>query len=382
MFEVNQGLLERVFMIEGQFGDVLTSSLGEAVASYTIPQNGNRKTRLAYITSPRELEKEGVGSDDRITPTLEFLANQIKAGNRYVSGIEIVAVVVDDNGQASPGSGQRSAAFEYLRSFCEQNGIAFHIEESKPWRSIKGDPDAKGEAKRAYEQRLLNLMRKNGVDVILSDSYVVMFGETMLDSRNGYGGLMVNIHPGIVGEVPGVHPTRDALVRARMFTSDPDERSAISAQLRETMAGMIELRQNGQMGSLNNILGEMGVPFTLGDEMVAIPRVPNIFRATTGASLHVVNEVRDRGRPILVSTGTPILERHTEQGLRVDNYPTKNNTTLRGLGMFAREQRTRDLISENRVRNRNFSRELPFRAELPQPTQRSNARAPAPRLLR
>ncbi|MFH1470875.1 MAG: hypothetical protein ABIF01_03955 [Candidatus Micrarchaeota archaeon] len=342
------------------FGEVLTSSVHEVTARTedTSQRRDPGTIRLAYITSPRELEKEGAGSSPLITPTLEYLQRAILAGNKYISRIEIAAVVVDDSGRASQDA-EPSRAFTFLKNLCEQNGITLHVEESAPWRSIRGDPVTKANAKLAYEERILDFMRTNKIDIILSDSYTILFDRVMLDQQNGYRGLLLNVHPGVNKEVPGLYPTRDALSRANMFAHDQTERDGVRAQLEDPTKQMLELRRNGNVPSLVNIFTEMKLPYTIGEDTVTIPRAPNIFRATTGACLHLVNEILDGGRPILGSTGTPIREGTTEQELRIDNYTTKNNVVLRGLGMFIRERETQNLILENRVRNANFSQSMP-----------------------
>lgn len=190
----------------------------------------NNTIRIAYVTSPRELFGEGVATDSRITPTLEFLQRKILEGNPALSNVEIAAVVVDDSGGefCRKHLAEATPTFNYLRGFCRQQGITFEVIESAGWRGIRGNPQAKHAAKLEYEERMLSFMRQNNIDVIVSDSYVVLFNSVMLDGRTGYRGLIMNLHPGIATEVPGITPTRDALARRNFFTDDISERKAIS----------------------------------------------------------------------------------------------------------------------------------------------------------
>lgn len=321
--------------------------------------------RIAYVTSPREIATEGVGTDPRITPTLEYLQREIAAGNPLVKNVVIAAVLVDDNGTARcrHENENPSEAFEYLRAFCEQHGMAFRMEESKPWRQIpsKIEQDgvnvpnpAKHEEKAQYEKRMLAFMRENNIDVILSDSYTVLFDSVMLDQKHGYNGLIINIHPGIASEVPGVTPTKDAFARSNLFTHyGADKHEAFSA----LAAGKdLWLRRNGHDSTIERVFGRMGADYSFDGEHVLIPcDQRNVARAVTGATLHVVDEFIDHGRTITFSSGTPIRKGDDVKSLRVRNYPTKNNVAVRGLGLYIREAETQVLISENRLKNRAFN---------------------------
>ncbi|MEM4634036.1 MAG: hypothetical protein QW275_02680, partial [Candidatus Anstonellaceae archaeon] len=296
-------------------------------------ENPQRKIRIAYVTSPRELYSEGVGYDERIVPTLEFLHTLTKSHPLF-SNVELAAVFVDDDGKEYRKERLESETptFAYLRDFCRQNNIVFHIENSLPWRSlpkyiVQGGVQVKNpekkKAKMEYEEKMLLFMRQNQIDIILSDSYAVLFNAMMLDRSRGYFGLIVNIHPGIASEVPGIFPTKDALARAKFFTDDPQERCGIAKQLNSSQ-NELSIRRNGYDASIKNILSRMGVPFEFKESQVSIARKRNIFRATTGATLHIVDEQIDHGPIIMSSSGTPIKSSDSEQELRVRNYYTKN----------------------------------------------------------
>ncbi|MCX8198013.1 MAG: hypothetical protein N3F07_02350 [Candidatus Micrarchaeota archaeon] len=346
----------------------------------------SKKIRLAYVTSPRELHSEGVGRDARIVPTLEFL-HSLANSHPLHSSLQIAAVFVDDDGKEYQKRRleKENEAFVFLREFCRRHNIVFHVEGSSFWRSLPAHVDSpsgrimnpqKQKAKMEYEERMLSFMRQNSIDIILSDSYAVLFNSIMLDPSIGYRGLILNIHPGIASEVPGIFPTRDALARAKFFSGLRQDRHEARKQLWENRE-KISIRRNGYDSSIKNIFQRMGIPAEFKEGEVLLQSQRNIFRSTTGATLHVVDEQIDHGPTILFSSGTPILKSDTEQELRVRNYRTKNNVVMRGLALFLRQPETIRLIEENRIRNRAFSgdslpllRKPPIRQEAAQPTLR------------
>ena len=347
------------------------SPLQQRMPASEAPAQG--KVRIAYITSPRELEGEGVGYDSRVVPTLQFLLDRIRAGDRRLANAEIAAVVVDDDGTERrgrvPGSGSGSTpseTFEFLRATCEQAGINFHVEPSAGWRTMRSYLDAektienpvKHEAKMEYEMRLLHFMRENKIDVILSDSYVVIFNSVMLSDKMGYPGLIINVHPAIASEIPGITPTRDALMRATYFTgkrvgSQPKEAVRLGGRkyyvvpINEGNAGSVENVFAKLQGHGRDVAACAGSAYIASDDQF-------VARASHGATLHEVDEMIDHGPAILVSSGTPIRKGDSQHDLRIRNYATKNNTVLHGLPMFLGRERTQQLICENRVKNAAF----------------------------
>ena len=123
-------------------------------------------------------------------------------------------------------------------------------------------------------------------------------------------------------------------------------------------AATLSIRRNGHDASLKNVFDKMGVEYVMTDTHTHVKVAPNIFRQTTGATFHVVDEQVDHGPVILMSSGTPIRTGCTEHELRIDNYHTKNNTVGRGFPMFLKKQTTQELITENRMRNRAFNGEM------------------------
>ena len=320
-----------------------------------MPLTGNNggigTVRLCYVTSPRELMTEGVGYDGRITPTLVALMNAIKEGKTSVRRIEIAAVFADDDGcefrKASDGreTAAPSRTFSWLQRFCEANGIAFHVEPSKGWRSLKKGTAEKEEGKRRYESMMLSFMRENRIDVILSDSYTILFNSVMLNHQNGYGRLILNIHPGIASEVPGLTPTHDAFVKSRYFAHSAKEIGRIPG------SEYIRVNRNGYDESIMRIFGKLGITPLMDEKYVYVPAgVRDIARAATGATLHEVDELIDHGPTVHFSSGTPIRKGDHEHDLRIRNYATKNKAVVNGLSNFLSRKAPEQRIAENRSR--------------------------------
>ena len=182
--------------------------------------------RIAYITSMRELESEGVGGfipleNDTLSTLLSYRLNghAPQAGDpavshwRHLAGqtYEVVMVITDDdpldhaaNTDSTPNMRLRIAA----------TGLP-HVEiPSSGWRSIKGNKTAKDAAKAAYEQQILNTAAQYNADVILSDSYTCLFGSVALGAMKG---RILNIHPAYTRDLPGITPTADGAFRHGLF---------------------------------------------------------------------------------------------------------------------------------------------------------------------
>ena len=377
-------------MVNGHsFGRELPSAEGHqcGVAQRETAQpeaSAQRKVRIAYVTSPRELEGEGVGYDSCITPTLGALLRKIAARAPGLENAEIAAVMVDDDGterrERVPGSGAGttpSETFSYLRQECERNGMIFHIEPSIGWRRIpKNRSEEKHNAKMEFEGRILAFMRENDIDVIFSDSYVVLFNSAMLDEKTGFRGLIINVHPAIASEVPGVFPNFDALARARFFTDSADERASIIDAI-AAGAEVVAVSRGQYDGSIQRICRKQGVEIEQDGNYNYVPvRESNIGYAFTGATVHEVDELIDHGPVIALHRSTPIRVSDSVHELRARNYATKNEAASHGLSAFLARESTAQLITANRIMNRAFQGEIahaipsPVRATAP----RANAR--------
>jgi len=362
-----------------------------------------RKIRIAYVTSPRELYSEGIGIENRITPSLTHISNAMRQ-NPLLQKAEVAAVFVDDNGCEVDGRhfDVPHHAFTYLKNFCESNGIVFHVEESQEWRSLPKKVRAgngilipnqeKHERKVEYEQRMLHFMRTNNIDAILSDSYTVLFNSVMLDQTVGFPtGLIINIHPGIAPEVPGVTPNFDSAARVHFFSDDPAERQAIrEAVLRNDRVVRIK-KTDKFFGSIKRMADKMGVRYVVdtasnGVEYVYVRNEKGFFGSNTGATLHAVDEKIDHGPIIYISRDTPITyypDRPVDDAMvnevRINNYGTKNDVLIKGLAVFLHDPKVLSKISENRVKNSAYNESLSIPAQMVvavQPRSRQTFRRP------
>lgn len=181
--------------------------------------------RLAYFLSTRELAQNEPLSDTG-NPEIDAPINESHRGNlplvasmlaeqRALGGpdIRIALIVCDD--------------VELMRDFSDLN-VPLHQEPStypQEYRRLgfrKEDGETRGDfrariapitarAKAAYEQRLLDVVAAHRIDMVISDRYMRLFGETFLGE---YLGLILNSHPAILPEIPGSVPTSGALARA------------------------------------------------------------------------------------------------------------------------------------------------------------------------
>ncbi len=180
-------------------------------------QNG-RRSRVAYVTTARELESEGVGgripqSEDTLSALLSYQLNGREPGpndsarehlyHALGQTYELALIIVDDDQLSQP-----------MRSRLEASGLPIERIPSSSWRAIRGDQVAKDAAKARYEQRMLDLLRAHHIDLAISDSYTCLFGDTML---NAMGGRVVNIHPAHTRDLPGITPTADGAFRHGLF---------------------------------------------------------------------------------------------------------------------------------------------------------------------
>lgn len=182
--------------------------------------------RVAYITSIRELESEGVGSLISLyRDTLSTLLSYRRDGQAPQPGEPAshhwdhranqtyqVAVIITDDNLLTPTT--QTDPTPNTRRRIIASGLP-HVEiPSSGWSSIKGNPTAKAEAKAAYEQQILDVIAQYGVDVIVSDSYTRLFGPTALGAMSG---RILNIHPAYTKDLPGITPTMDGAFRHGLF---------------------------------------------------------------------------------------------------------------------------------------------------------------------
>lgn len=345
--------------------------------------------RIAYVTSPREIADEGVGTDRKITPTLEYLHNNLgELGRRLGVRVEIGAVFVDDDGrklkeQRPDGKKemkfleQPTEAFRWLSAFCAIRNIPMKAVESIGWRDMRIysrdsegnlylDPvktEAKHNAKVSYEQEMLAIMRQHRIDVIVSDSYMPLFNSVMLGHADktstreedaclseGFDGLIINIHPAHTHELPGTTPTADALARARIWA----ERQVSHGDI------LLKLQNEHEQKIVERTLQNNGVYFIHGKLGIYVRQdfEPELAVAMnrTGATLHYVDWGVDTGAIIHSVTDTPVFHGEPEQDLRSRNYGTsKNPLLIEGIVRYLSDERNQQRISENRVHNRSYA---------------------------
>jgi folate-dependent phosphoribosylglycinamide formyltransferase PurN len=177
---------------------------------------------------------------------------------------------------------------------------------SSDWRKIRSrnhpsNVEKKRLAKRVYENSMALLLDQLEVDILISDSYLCIFDEIML---NRYRGRIINIHPAItrVGDpdrLPGATPTRDAYTRATQGVIIIDDKHAVDIP----EGNIIEIDYENQTR-----------------KAVQVP-----INYNTGATVHVVTERVDNG-PVILDQRYDLrdkLQRITQEGIRHNNYLIK-----------------------------------------------------------
>lgn len=242
--------------------------------------------RVAYFLSTRELaDNEPLSDTDQSVneahrgnlPRLKGMLDVYnrKAGLSGMPRIEVAVIVSDD---------------DTVRRDFSDLGIPVHREPSSSFarlRKAEGESQEafrqrKAMAKTAYEQRLLGVMHEHGIDLVISDRYMRLFGTTFLGE---YLGLVLNSHPAILPDNPGATPTANALRRS----------------------------------------AEQGYSFT-------------------GNTLHIIDHGEDTGPAVMQSERTPVLPGDTTSELRARNYQNEAPNMYAGLVGYARDPAVRQLI--------------------------------------
>jgi folate-dependent phosphoribosylglycinamide formyltransferase PurN len=242
--------------------------------------------RVAYFLSTRELaDNEPLSDNDQSVNdahrgNLPALKRMLDVYNRKaeLSGsprIEICVIVCDDDAPR--------------RDFSDL-GIPLHQEPSSSFAKLRRaegeNPEAfrlrKAEAKADYENRLIGVMRQHGIDMVISDRYMRIFGPAFLAD---YLGLILNSHPAILPDNPGATPTASALRRS----------------------------------------AEQGYSWT-------------------GNTLHIIDPGEDTGPAIMQSERTPVLPGDTTSTLRARNYRNEAPNMYAGLVNYVRDPAVRQLI--------------------------------------
>lgn len=255
--------------------------------------------RIAFLTSIRD-----IGADDQVgqmVPTrdgsrymegvIERTTKESLPGGKLHGLVEVVSIITDDRLKDLVGSGYTSEPCGWAKWIFplglpsdERGNKATDLVVNIPsdFRSIpKCDASLKREAKRAFEVKVLRIMKETGATTIVSDHYMAkivhLIGEFGLYSR------VLNIHPAVTCLdspfcVRGPTPTKDVL----------------------------ELAKKQPM--------------------------------RTGATLHVVNEKFDDGPIIKWAAPTPVYASDEPRALRWRNYQlAKLPVFVEGMQKYATE---------------------------------------------
>lgn len=294
------------------------------------------RLRLAYITSVRELagdEQVGRVVVDPVTgescgyraSTIERLAPRLHdARDPLGQAFELAAVVIDDTdrelaaltGTPPPWPGDTVAPDLVLRM-------------PSSWRRLSAEPGERADdfrvrkqvAKARYEADLCAALDRRGVDVIVSDSYMVLFGAAML---RAFGGRILNVHPGVLdprhpAHTPGHTPTRDTFTRAVHGFVIVDDKRSVSPPPGEPR--MVDYDGARRMA-------------------VAVPRVP-----IAGVSVHLVTDTVDEG-PVLAGERWAFdPARITPERIRQGNYRLKDRVVSRALTAWTAAHPARPALS-------------------------------------
>lgn len=256
--------------------------------------------RIAFLTSIRD-----VGGDDRVGQMVGT-----KNGPKYMQGViecaireslrggalhdfvRVVLIITDDRPKDVEPHGYDVLPVEGKKWIfplglqCDDLGMpARWLVENMPSEfrsSPKADP-LRAEAKCEFERKVLELMRRTGAEVLISDHYMAKI-EHLINGEFGLYGRILNIHPAVTNrDCPfcfrGFSPTADALRMAR----------------------------SGRV-------------------------------TRTGATLHLVNEEFDAGPIIEWAAPTPVYASDTPEELRWRNYQlAKLPVFIRGLQKYVHE---------------------------------------------
>lgn len=284
------------------------------------------RLRLAYLTSVREIAgDEQVGREvvDAMTgerygyraSVIERLVPRLHdASDPLAQMFELAAVVIDDRDcelatimRATPPWPADAVPRELL------------LRMPSSWRALRRAPREtledfrvrKQAAKARSEADLCAALVRRGVDVIVSDSYMVLFGATMLAA---FGGRILNVHPGVLepghpAHTPGHLPTRDTYTRAvHGFVIVDDKRAVLPPP------------------------GEPHVVDYDGGRRIGVP-VPRV--ALAGVSVHLVTDTVD-GDPVLADERWTFDPTDiTPERIRHRNYALKPRVLTRALVRWA-----------------------------------------------
>lgn len=275
-------------------------------------QADHRKLRLAYITSCRELGNKGDEKIGRVIidpetgkclgyreGLLEHLFKISSINNKFSSMFEIALVLYDDLKSEFDTEWGNSKLWPLTMKNSEGMSVQ-KLSKRVPssWRKEKHQK-LKILKKAKYENKIVDLLKKNNIDLIIVDSYRCIIGPNLLSA---YKARILNIHPGVLSskllETPGAFPTRDSITRAKYGYIIVDDKK-LSGKVR----------------------GKKIFVLYKGSERKAV-----VVRKTaySGVTVHVVTDKIDSGPIVLDRIYQFKPEEMTEDKLRQKNYVLKN----------------------------------------------------------
>ena len=322
----------------------------------------DKRINFAYITSCRELaldEKVGRIVIDSINGknygyregNLENLTRRLSdRSTEFAQRFNLTAIIVDDDDD------QYAMAWKQAEIWPRDRLVPIRLEDgdltvrvplenitiripSQPWKNIRKLEretietfrERKAEAKADYEMRILDYLRFIGIDLIVSDSYMTIFGPTLI---NAYRGRILNIHPAITLEthpakLPGPTPTRDAFTRSVYGYIIVDDKKSVDIP----EGHQIEVDYEGKRRTA-----------------VVVPK-SNV----TGATVHVITEEVDKGPVVMNRSYTFDTNDITPEAIRNMNYVIKREILTIAMLNYLRRPEVIKLIAVGRKENNMYS---------------------------
>ncbi len=333
----------------------------ESLARTVQSSCGQRPLSIVYLTSLRELHKEGVGRivydpetgclHPRRVGNLEDLLYQLNSPESRLYGLyNLVGVIVDDDDTSYLSGDQplwdskmhvsHRVSGHAVEKSITLDQITYCIPSSSWARTGPENTAEKSVRKSLYEAQIAQHLDDLCADIVISDSYVRIIGDDLL----GYGStgseapecMFINIHPAVTDtgrpdRLPGATPTRDALTRAHHGYVIVDDKHHVDLPEGE----------------------EVRVKFK-GENRTA-RRVPPVSH--TAATVHYVSPRVDNGKVIhCVSADLPNKEFLTEESLRHLNYQLKRKVLNEALIKLADDSAFLDLVERMRWRRQQSTR--------------------------
>ncbi|KHF24790.1 hypothetical protein [Solemya velum gill symbiont] len=316
-------------------------------------QDSASQLSIVYLTSLRELHKEGVGRvvcdletgcfHPRRTGSLEELVYQLNSPESPLHGrYKLTGVIVDDDDTRLLGGDQplwnsqmpvsQGISGQGVEESVTLDQITCCIPSSR-WAGTCPENRAEKRVRKShYEAQIAQQLDKLGADIVISDSYVRIIGDELL----GYGStgseasecMFINIHPAVTDtgrpdRLPGATPTRDALTRAHHGYVIVDDKHHVDLPEGEEIQVVYKGRNR------------------------TARRVAPVLH--TAASVHYVSPRVDNGEVIhCVSASLPQKEFLTEESLRHLNYQLKREALKEALIKLADDSSFLDLVGHKR----------------------------------